>query len=648
MTADDAPLVSVSDLEIGIPSGPVLLPRTALVLRRGRVTALTGASGSGKTTLLRAVLGALPPGAHVLGGGVHVLGEDVFALPPRRLRELRRHRLAYVGQDPGSGLDPRMRVRRLVAETATDPREQAVRDLLAECRLPADDGLLGRRPAALSGGQQRRVALARALARTPDVLLLDEPTAGLDATLRDRIAALLRQVAADRAIAVAVACHDPALLELCADDVVHLGPRPRPAPARTAATAVAPRSAREPEPAAPEDLPATGPAARERAGEQAGGAPGPADGGPDAGRTAEKTAGTTAAGGADEQNGAGPRPPAGEPDPTPRPPAAAPTAGTGLEPENSPGTKPTARAAPWPSAGAPAPGTGPDRKNNPGTEPPAHAGPRPPTGAPAAGPAPRGTGPAGTSPPDPGAGPRGLSARGLCVVLGGRGGHRVLDGVDFTAAPGTATGVVGPSGSGKTTLLRVLAGLQPADEGRLALDGAPLPDGLRRRSREQLRRIQLVPQNPLGALNPARTVGAALARPLRLHGVVPRRSTAEHVAALLDAVGLPAGFARRYPHELSGGQRQRASIARALAPRPEVLLCDEVTSALDPRTATAVMDLLARLTDERRLALVVVSHEVHLVAAYTGTVHVLDAGRVVRRGPTVSLLAPPGRATAPD
>ncbi|MCA6090743.1 ATP-binding cassette domain-containing protein [Streptomyces sp. SCA3-4] len=499
---DDAPLVSVVDLEIGIPAGPVLLPRTGLVLRRGRVTALTGASGSGKTTLLRAVLGALPPGARVLAGGAHVLGEDVFALPPRRLRELRRHRLAYVGQDPGSGLDPRMRVRRLVAETATDPREQAVRDLLAECRLPADDGLLGRRPAALSGGQQRRVALARALARTPDVLLLDEPTAGLDAALRDRIAALLRQVAAHRAIAVALACHDPALLDLCADDVVHLGTRPPPAPARAAGAAVAPRRAREPEPAAPEDLPAAG-----------------------------------------------------------------------------------------------------------------------------------------------------LAARGLRVTFGrsrGRDTHRALDGVDFTAAPGSATGVIGPSGSGKTTLLRVLAGLQPAEEGRLVLDGAPLPGGLRRRSREQLRRIQLVPQNPLGALNPARTVGAALARPLRLHGVVPRRGTAEHVAGLLDAVGLPAGFARRYPHELSGGQRQRASIARALAPRPEVLLCDEVTSALDPRTATAVMDLLVRLTDERGLALVVVSHEVHLVAAYTATVHVLDAGRVVRRGPTVSLLASPGRATASD
>ncbi|MEU1312488.1 ATP-binding cassette domain-containing protein [Streptomyces cinnamoneus] len=540
----DAPLVNVSDLEIGIPGGPVLLPRAGLVLRRGRVTALTGASGSGKTTLLRAVLGALPPGARVLGGSAHVLGEDVLALPPRRLRELRRHRLAYVGQDPGSGLDPRMRVRRLVAETATDPREQAVRDLLAECRLPADDGLLGRRPAALSGGQQRRVALARALARTPDVLLLDEPTAGLDAALRDAVAALLRDVAAHRAIAVALACHDPALLELCADDVVHLGLPTAHGAGRTVGTP-------------------TG----EQAGKKAEGALRPAGGGrdaapgPPAARGAEKTAGTTA----------------------------------GL--------------------------------------------------------APGGAGPAGPSVPDPWPGTRGLAARGLRVTFGrsrDRDAHRALDGVDFTAAPGSATGVIGPSGSGKTTLLRVLAGLQPAEEGRLALDGAPLPGSARRRSRDQLRRIQLVPQNPLGALNPARTVGAALARPLRLHGVVPRRSTAAHVAELLDAVGLPAGFARRYPHELSGGQRQRASIARALAPRPEVLLCDEVTSALDPRTATAVMDLLARLTDERRLALVVVSHEAHLVAAYTGTVHVLDAGRVVRRGPTVSLLAPPGRATASD
>ncbi|MEU1783311.1 ATP-binding cassette domain-containing protein [Streptomyces abikoensis] len=479
----EAPLVTVAGLEVGIPGGPLLLASAGLTLRRGRITVLTGPSGSGKTTLLRAVLGDLPSGARVARGGVRVLGEDVFALPPARLRELRRHRLAFVGQDPGSGLNPRMRVRDLVAELATGARPADVRELLAECRLPLDDGLPDRRPTALSGGQQRRVALARALARTPDVLLLDEPTAGLDPALRDEIADLLRHVAAHRRIAVALACHDPELVARCADDVVDLGTD----------TLTAPRAlARTPVP---------------------------------------------------------------------------------------------------PSAPAPAPAPG-----------------------------------------------RGLAARGVRVTFAASAPtpardsatpHRhALDSVDFAVAPGTVAAIVGPSGSGKTTLLRVLAGLRPADAGELTLDGVPLPTGVRARGRDQRRRIQLVPQNPLGALNPARTIGASLARPLRLHGIVPRKETTERVAELLRDVGLPPEYARRHPHELSGGQRQRASIARALAAHPDVLLCDEVTSALDPATAVAVMDLLARLRAERGLALALVSHEPHLVAAYADTVLSLKDGRV--------------------
>lgn len=478
---DSPALVSVTGLEIAVPGGPVLLAGAGLTLRPGRITALTGPSGSGKSTLLRAVIGDLPDGARVVSGTVHVLGHDVLALPEDRLRALRRHRVAYVGQDPGSALDPRMRVRHLVAETAADPSPRAVRDLLAACLLPVADGLPDRRPGALSGGQQRRVALARALARRPVVLLLDEPTAGLDTALRDEIGDLLRRLAGTRRLGIVLACHDPALVERCADDVVDLRPAARTAPC----------------PGRPEQIP-----------------PGAA---------------------------------------------------------------------------------------------------RPPDRAPGAG----------------------LAARGLTVTFtqGGR-SHRALAGADFAVAPGAATGVIGPSGSGKTTLLRVLAGLQRPDAGGLTLDGRALPALARRRGRTDRRRVQLVPQNPLGALNPARTVGATLARPLRLHRAATRSELPGRVAELLEQVGLPADFARRHPHELSGGQRQRVSIARALAPAPDVLLCDEVTSALDPGTAGAVLELLARLRAERGTALVLVSHELHLVAAYTDTVHVLEAGRITTVGDT--------------
>ncbi|MFF3861335.1 ABC transporter ATP-binding protein [Streptomyces sp. NPDC002209] len=486
--ATDPPVATAAGLEIAVPGGPVLLHPASLTVRPGQVTALTGPSGSGKTTLLRALIGHFPDGAAVTSGTLDVLGHRPDVLAPAELRNLRRHRIAYVGQDPGSALNPRMKIRSIVAETATDPSDEAVLGLLRECRLPVDDGLPDRRPTAISGGQQRRVALARALARTPEVLLLDEPTAGLDSALRDEIAELLRDLAASRGLAVVMACHDPELVEACADHVVRL---------------TAPQSAHLP-----------------------------------------------------SQRAAGP-------DAVP--------------------------AAPAPTAVG-----------------------------------------------------EGLRAQGISVAFTHRAGrHQALDAVDFSAAPGTATGIVGPSGSGKTTLLRILAGLHPADSGSLTLDDHPLALTARKRRREHHRRIQLVPQNPLDALNPSRTVGDALTRPLRLHSGLSRRQIAGRVGELLEQVELPADFAARRPGELSGGQRQRVSIARALATDPGYLLCDEITSALDPETAATVMDLLARLRTERGLTTVVVSHELHLIAAYTDTVHLLDAGRLTARGSTAELVPGP-------
>ena len=134
-------------------------------------------------------------------------------------------------------------------------------------------------------------------------------------------------------------------------------------------------------------------------------------------------------------------------------------------------------------------------------------------------------------------------------------------------------------------------------------------------------------------------MGTALSRPRRLHGDLAKDQVPSRVAELLEPVELPADLAHRYPAELSGGQRQRVSIARALATEPDFLLCDEITSALDPHTATAVMELLQRLCAERNMAIALVSHELHLIAAYTNTVHVLEDGRLTQHGPPAMLLS---------
>ncbi|MEU8825344.1 ATP-binding cassette domain-containing protein [Streptomyces sp. NPDC048636] len=472
------PPVRVTDLEIGPAGGPALLSAISLTLRAGKITALTGPSGSGKTTLLRALIGDTPHGADVTSGTVQALGQDVFTLAPDALRALRRRSVAYVGQDPGSALNPRMTAARLIAEVATAPTPKTVTALMAECRL--DEALVHHRPGQLSGGQQRRLALARALAREPEVLLLDEPTAGLDAVLREEITGLLRRLA-DRGLTIALACHDPHVIETCADTVITLGGPTRP--------------------------------------------------------------------GHTDQSKARPRLPA---------------------PQSTPAD--------------------------------------------------------------------GLRARGLQVAFTHRGHtHEALKDADFHVRAGTSTGIIGPSGSGKTTLLRVLAGLQTPAAGTLTWNGQVLPPTARKRTRDQHRRIQFIPQNPLGALNPARTVGASIARPLRLHRVVAKADVPDRVRTLLDDVGLPEEFARRYPHELSGGQRQRASIARALATEPELLLCDEVTSALDPSTTESVMRLLTRLRTENGLALVLVSHELDVIAAHSDTAHRIDGGHLHAAVPSTDL-----------
>lgn len=213
----------------------------------------------------------------------------------------------------------------------------------------------------------------------------------------------------------------------------------------------------------------------------------------------------------------------------------------------------------------------------------------------------------------------------------------VLSDVAFSAARGAATAIIGPSGSGKTTLLRVMAGLHATHTGHLTLDGRPLAARVQRRTREQQRRVQLVPQNPLAALNPRHTIGRQLTRPLRLHAGQARLRP-ERVAELLAQVDLPAHYADRIPAELSGGQRQRVSIARALATAPDILLCDEVTSALDDETAASVMELLTRLRAEHRMTLIIVSHQHHLVARHTDTVHLIEDGRITESGATAALL----------
>ena len=213
-----------------------------------------------------------------------------------------------------------------------------------------------------------------------------------------------------------------------------------------------------------------------------------------------------------------------------------------------------------------------------------------------------------------------------------------LRGVSFDVAPGERFGIVGESGCGKSTLLRIIAGLDRATSGTVCVEGTDI-SGLRDRQLRFLRaRVQLVFQDPMSSLDPRMRVRDIVAEPLVAQGKPADR---QRVAALLEAVGLRADAADRYPHQFSGGQRQRISIARALAPQPQILIADEPVSALDVSVRAQVLNLIADLVDEFALTLVFVSHDLSVVGHVCDRVAVMNAGQIVEIGDTGKVYADP-------
>ena len=228
----------------------------------------------------------------------------------------------------------------------------------------------------------------------------------------------------------------------------------------------------------------------------------------------------------------------------------------------------------------------------------------------------------------------GASVRGRPMV-------NVLRNVSVAVERGSVVGVIGESGCGKSTFARVLAGLLPATDGEIELDGRPLPRALKQRSREELRKVQIVFQMADTALNPRQKIGEILGRPAEFYLGLKGDKKRRRVAELLQMVELPGEFAYRYPQELSGGQKQRVNLGRALAAEPDVLLCDEVTSALDTIVGANVIELLKGLRRDLGVSFVFISHDLSTVASFADEIVVLYAGRIVEQGPVNKVLSPP-------
>ncbi|MFG1694812.1 ABC transporter ATP-binding protein [Nonomuraea sp. NPDC049309] len=219
-----------------------------------------------------------------------------------------------------------------------------------------------------------------------------------------------------------------------------------------------------------------------------------------------------------------------------------------------------------------------------------------------------------------------------------RGGAEVLSGVSVEVTRGRNLAIVGESGAGKTTLLRLLLGLARPTSGQVLFDGRPVTSA---RDREFRRAVQPVFQDPYSSLDPRQRIHRIVSEPLRALRACPRDEIGDRVAEALRSVGLPADAAERYPHEFSGGQRQRIAIARAIVCEPRVLLADEPVSALDVSTRVRVVELLKELSAARDLTVVMVSHDLAVVAALCQEIAVIERGRIAERGAAADVLGAP-------
>lgn len=223
----------------------------------------------------------------------------------------------------------------------------------------------------------------------------------------------------------------------------------------------------------------------------------------------------------------------------------------------------------------------------------------------------------------------------------GRPAVPVLQDISLQIKPGTTTGIIGESGSGKSTLAKVIAGLLPPADGKIELFGKPLPKSLSDRTKQHFQQIQIVFQNADTALNPSHNIATVLGRPLEFYFGLKGQEKQDRINDLLELVQLPIDLAKRQCSELSGGQKQRINLARALAAKPKLILCDEVTSALDTVVGAAILELLADIQKRLNLAIMFISHDISTVRAICDDIVVLYAGQKVEHGDKQNFLTEP-------
>ena len=575
----DQPALRTDGLTAQLAGDRRIIEDIDLEIEPGEIVALVGESGSGKTTTALSLFGYHPDRRITSSGRVVIAGEDMS--DQYTFRSARGRLISYVPQNPGSALNPSMRIITAVedmirahdttAAGAADTSGRALK-LLQSVGLPSTEQFADRYPHQVSGGQQQRVCIALSIASNPAVVVLDEPTTGLDVVTQRRILEELRRLRDEQNVAMLYITHDLAVVSDIADRiaVMYAGRIVEQGPSRAIL-----RNPRHPY---TRGLVASTPDHLRP-------------------RVLRAMDGIAAAVGQRPQ-------------------------GCAFAPRCSQRTQRCIDEDPPRFEVAPAHGVRCfEWMKTPSVPADSEPGGRVP----------------GAGADRPLLRVRQLQAK----YRGTRDAVVVAQDVTFDVERGTCTALVGESGSGKTTIARVIAGLHPLAAGSVRLDDEELPGLARRRTAEQRRRVQIVFQNPAEALNPRHTVESAIARPARQLNGLGRREAEREVKRLLEAVRLPAGTAAKYPAELSGGECQRVALARALAARPDLLVCDEVTSALDVSVQAVVLELLLDLRDSMGLTMLFITHDFGVTAAIADYVLVLRKGEICERGPVRDVLRNP-------
>ena len=593
MASPSIPALEVSRLDVAYRvrgTDRLALRDVSFTIARGETYGLVGESGSGKSTAALAVVRYLPRNGRVSGGAIRIGGVDPLALGRGELRRLRARTVSMVYQDPGRALNPSLKIGRQIAEAFRTgkglPQAQAMTaaaEMLRTVRIADPRRVLDRYPHELSGGMAQRAVIAMALASEPELLILDEPTTALDATVQAEVLDLLAPLRDEFRTSVLFISHNLAVISQLCDrvGVLYAGELVEEGPARDLFTL----------PRHPYTVGLL--------------------------RSIPKPGQRKDTGRLDAIPGFLPQP------------GDAP-AGCVFAPRCALATD-ECRAAPPPRLE-----TGPGRISRCYRHADASNLPRAVA-----------DGPLATRPPAGHAehGPVRDDHDGLLTVTGVSktyGAVRALHDVSLSLRRGETLGLVGESGSGKTTLARVLLGLTAPDSGgSVRLDGAPLAATLAKRPRGSLRDLQIVFQNPDSALNRRRTVRSLISRPLTLLAGLSGDAHAARLAELASAVRLEERHLALRPGQLSGGLKQRVAIARAFGSGPRVVVCDEPTSALDVSVQAAILNLLADLQAAEGVSYVFISHDLELVRYLSDQIVVLYAGRVLESGPASAVFSAP-------